>query len=98
MFIQIHTYLHVMFIYSLWITELNTLMSMFESAWIFQIHYDIDCADFICIVTCMVLSLAVELLALYLCVRGLLFYTFYMHVLGARCSAVGWGTTLQVWS
>ena len=65
MFIQIHTYLHVMCIYSLWITEVNTLMSMFESVWIFQIRYGIDYADFICIVTCMALSLVLELLALY---------------------------------
>jgi len=65
MFIQIHTYLHVMCIYSLWITEVNTLMSMFESVWIFQIRYGIDYADFICIVTCMTLSLVLELLALY---------------------------------
>jgi uncharacterized membrane protein YhfC len=69
MFIQIHTYLHVMCIYSLWITSLNTLMSMFESVWIFQIRYDIDYADFICAVTFMVLSLVVELLALYFVYR-----------------------------
>jgi hypothetical protein len=65
MFIQIHTYLHVMCIYSIRITEINTLMSSFESVWIFQIHHGIDYVDFICIVTYMVLSLVVELPALY---------------------------------
>ena len=75
MFIQIHTYLHAMCIYSLWITELNTLMSMFESAWIFQIRYGIDYADFICIVSYKVLSLVGEFTSFVLCVRGLVFYT-----------------------
>jgi hypothetical protein len=65
MFIQIYSYLHVMWIYCLWIPELNTLISMFESVWTFQIRYDIYYADLISIVVWMVLCLVLEISALY---------------------------------
>jgi len=41
----------------------------------FSVRYDIDYADFICIVTCMGLVSRSRITSFVLCVRGLVFYT-----------------------